>query len=202
MVAGETATEDTMRRHTRLVCAAAVMGGLALATLASSASAQTFGRQGDISFSAERLMGLYLVDDGARATYIGLGAPAPDHSYANARLGVDGFVTDHLSVGGALALWSIDPAHGGSVTGGLIAPRIGYAIDFSRAFGFWPRGGLTYRNVGGDEELALTLEGMFYASPAPHFAFTFGPAIDLGLVGDGAEARSFGVVTFGIMGWI
>lgn len=191
-----------MRMQSKLIAGSAVLAGLAVGTLSPPAAAQSFGHQGDVSFGADRLMGLYLIDEGGSATFVGLGAPAPGHPYANARLGIDGFVIDHLSIGGALAVWSIDPVHGDAVTGALIAPRIGYAIEISNAFGFWPRGGMTYRNFDGNEELALTLEGMFYGSPAPHFAFTFGPAIDLGLVGDGPEARSFGLLTMGVLGWI
>lgn len=106
-----------------------------------------------------------------------------------------------MSVGGAF-WWSSrdDDSHL------IVAPRVGYAIDFSRSFGFWPRGGLTFRNDdfdrGDDEELALTLEAMFYGSPAEHFAFTFGPAFDLGIAGDREEAQNFGIITFGVLGWI
>jgi len=92
--------------------------------------------------------------------------------------------------------------HGRSASGGLLSPRIGYAINIGDSFGFWPRAGLTYVNYDGDEELGLTLEGQFFASPAAHFAFTFGPALDLGVVGDGREGKSIGVLTFGVLGWI
>jgi hypothetical protein len=83
---------------------------------------------------------------------------------------------------------------------------VGYAADFSHSFGIWPRGGFTYRNDdlehGNNDEVALTIEAMFYGAPAEHFAFIFGPAFDIGLAGDGPEARNFGLITFGVLGWI
>ena len=90
----------------------------------------------------------------------------------------------------------------------MVAPRVGYAIPISRAFGFWPRGGITYLNnkQGGAEstsEWAFTFEAQFYAAPAPHFAFIFGPVLDLGFSGDAADhPLNFGVLTGGILGWI
>jgi hypothetical protein len=173
-------------------------------SVAESAHAGSFGQQGDWTFSAERLTGLYLFNEGGGATVLGLGAPAPgSHPYVNARFGVDAFIIDHLSLGGSLAVWSVDPDQGRSATGALVAPRVGYAFSFNDKFGFWPRGGFTYRTFGRDDsEFALTLEAMFYASPASNFAITFGPVLDLGLAGDGPEARNFGIVTAGIMGWI
>lgn len=178
---------------------------IALALTGTGARAQSFGHSGDVSFAADRLMGIYLFNEDPndrRRTLVGLGAPAAAHPYTTARFGIDGFVINHLSIGGSIAYWSYD---GPSTF--LLAPRIGYALEISSAFGFWPRGGLTYRNFtpgGGrhDEELAVTLEGMFYAAPARHFAFIFGPAFDIGLVGDGGEAINIGLLTFGILGWI
>src|SRR6185503_9944838 len=115
----------------------------------------------------------------------------------------DFFVIDHLSIGGSFAYWSTSvrqPGPDPSRSGFLFAPRVGYAINFSRSFGFWPRGGVTFRNIEDDDEMALTFEGMFYGAPTPHFAFIFGPAIDVGMVGAGDEALSVGLLTAGILG--
>jgi hypothetical protein len=35
-----------------------------------------------------------------------------------------------------------------------------------------------------------------------HFAFIFGPAFDIGLVGDGPETRNIGLLTAGLLGWL
>jgi hypothetical protein len=153
-------------------------------------------------------MGFYILDAGTPGGFgdhslLALGLTPGSNPYATARLGIDGFVTDHLSFGGSLAFWNLSPrGNGRSVTGGLVSPRIGYAINIGESFGFWPRGGVTYVNYDGDEELALTLEGLFFASPVNHFAFTFGPAFDLGVVGDNREGKSIAVLTFGVLGWI
>jgi hypothetical protein len=178
---------------------------VALILIGTGARAQSFGHSGDVSFAADRLMGIYVFNenpDTRRHTIVGFGAPPATHPYTTARLGIDGFVVNHLSLGGSFAYWSYD-----GPSAFLFAPRIGYAIEISEAFGFWPRGGLTYRNSSPgrgphDEELAVTLEGMFYAAPARHFAFIFGPVFDIGLVGDGGEAVNLGLLTFGVLGWI
>jgi len=182
---------------------APLAASLALMLAAPSAFSQVLGSDGDAAFAAERLMGVYLEDEGRDVTAFGLGAPVPDWGYTNARLGIDYFVARHFSIGGAFAYFSVDrDGPGDGPDGFLIAPRVGYAIDIGRSFGFWPRGGVTIRDRGGDSELALTLEGLFWAAPAPHFAFTFGPAFDIGIAGDGDESKSLGLVTVGILGWI
>ena len=181
------------------------MLALAAASLAAArSSAQPLGQHGDVSFAADRLMGLYFHDEGGSVTLFGLGGPPPASApYTTPRLAFDFFVVDHLSVGGAMAYGLADPeGRRNSFDGILLAPRVGYAIDIGDSFGFWPRGGFTFRDFEGNDELALTFEGAFWAAPTQHFAFLFGPALDLGLVGDGDEARSFGVVSAGLLGWL
>ena len=62
-------------------------------------------------------MGLYLfLNEGRQRHRRRPGrVPTPGaHPYTNARLGVDGFVIDRLSLGGSLAIWAYDSAnHGG-----------------------------------------------------------------------------------------
>jgi hypothetical protein len=150
-------------------------------------------------------MGLYFLDAGQNYTLLGLGAGPPSPSpYQIPRFAFDGFVIDHLSVGGSLAVWTFDPHRGRSFSGVLLAPRVGYAFAFNDTFGFWPRGGFSFWSFDHDDEFALTLEAIFYASPVEHFAFTFGPTIDIGIAGDSDFDRqhSIGIVTAGIMGWI
>jgi len=201
-----------MRKASSLVCA------LALActgtTIARSADAQAFGNKHDVAFSAERLMGVYFYDEApggpgpqpSSSTHIGLGvAPvgASVSPYLLPRLGFDYFVIDSLSIGGSLGFGDYDPeGANNSTSGAIIAPRVGYALEFSKVFGFWPRGGFTYRNFGSNEEFALTLEAMFYAAPVEHFAITFGPLMDLGIAGTGGEAKNFALFSAGLVGWI
>jgi hypothetical protein len=191
-----------MRKGSSFFCALAL--GLLAGMLPRTASAQAFGNQGDLAFSAERLMGIDFYDEDYSATVIGLGLTAPGTSpYHLTRLGVDYFVIDNLSIGGSLGFGLFDPEGPRNTnSGAIIAPRVGYALEFSRVFGFWPRGGFTYRNFGGDEEFAFTLEANFYAAPVEHFAVTFGPLMDLGIAGTREEAKNFSLISAGIVGWL
>lgn len=193
-----------MRKASHLVCALAL--GFTGATVAPSAHAQAFGNKGDMTFSAERLMGVYFYDEGISSTHIALGiSPLAGVAtpYLMPRLGFDYFVIDNLSLGGSLGFGDVDPeGNNNSTSGALVAFRVGYAIEFSKVFGFWPRGGFTYRNFGSNEEFALDLEANFYAAPVEHFAITFGPLMDLGIAGTGPEAKNFALLSAGILGWI
>ena len=197
-----------MRKAFTLLSALAL--GAAAGTMARPAAAQAFGNQGDITFSAERLMGLYFYDEGRGWTNIGLGmAPFNSPSFYHVpRLGVDYFVIDNLSIGGSLGFADANlhdngiGRPGGTDSGAFINPRVGYALEFNHTFGFWPRGGFTYRNFGGDEEFALTLEAMFYAAPVEHFAIILGPLMDLGIAGSGEEAKNFALLSGGLVGWL
>jgi hypothetical protein len=204
-----------MRKAFSLLSALAL--GVAASTLARPAAAQAFGNKGDITFAAERLMGLYFYDEGVGETNIGLamapfGAPIAPSFYQVPRLGVDYFIIDNLSIGGSLGFGDMSVhdqtlangvrTNGGTVSGAFINPRVGYALEFNRTFGFWPRGGFTYRNFGGDEEFALTLEAMFYAAPVEHFAIILGPLMDLGIAGSGDEAKNFALFSGGLVGWL
>ncbi len=200
-----------MRKAFSLLSALALV--VAAGTMARPAAAQAFGNQGDVTFSAERLMGLYFYDEEFSSTNIGLGIAAPaSNPYHLARLGVDYFVIDNLSIGGSLGFGDLDihdrtlpngfRGGGSTSSGAMINPRVGYALEFNHTFGFWPRGGFTYRNFGGDEEFALTLEAMFYAAPVEHFAIILGPLMDLGIAGSGEEAKNFALFSGGLVGWL
>lgn len=183
----------------------------ALSLSAAPAAAQEFGQQGDISFGADRLMGIYILDDASFAgdgLSLGLGAdPLFGWPYTSARLGIDGFIIDHLSLGGSLAFWveEIDQPGPGDddITGFFIYPRVGYAINFTDAFGLWLRGGISFWDIENtDDEVDLTFEAAFFATPVDNFGFTFGPTMDIGLTGDGDEGMAFGIVAAGLFGWL
>lgn len=179
-------------------------GALAALLIASPAEAQRFGRRGDLSFGADRLMGLYIGNrDGGDRLSLGLGGAVPgSHPYLTPRLGIDYLVIDHLSVGGSFALWYVDGRHGNDDEFGvLLYPRVGGVFNFGDHFGIWPRGGFTFRSFY-DDEFALTAELPFFATPTDHFGFTFGPTVDVGLAGDGGEAFVFGIAAAGVFGWI
>ena len=93
------------------------------------------------------------------------------------------------------------------------APRVGYAIDFSKHVGLWLRGGITYYRIDGSstqtdttgnvtaidstrQGVSLDLEPTLMLSPAAHFAFTFGLVADLPLGGSYSESGQLSGVPF------
>ena len=145
------------------------------------------------------------------------------------RFSFDYFILEHLSLGGSLGYSSISDADDSqegfsedSTSSFLFNPRVGYALMFSSAVGFWPQGGLSYYSITHDEThsesgLTLTINLPFVLSPATHLAFMAGPYLDLGMLGtidyDGGFGgdppppdhdrtyRSIGL-QFGLMGWL
>lgn len=179
--------------------------GLAAALASTTAHAAEFGQAGDVSIAADRLMGVYILDRGDSDTLFSIGASMGIHPYTTARLGIDGFIIDGLSLGGTLAVWFDDEGgrNRGNSTAFLIYPRIGYAISFSDSFGFWPRGGLTITTSDpGNDNVALTFEATFFGIPVEHFGLNFGPTIDVAFAGDRARPVCFGLITGGVFGWL
>jgi hypothetical protein len=184
------------------------------------AGAQELGRKGDVVFSADRLMGITAThvsqeegpfeaeNDWTSFSFGWRQAPSP---FDIPRLSFDYLVIDHLSIGGSLGYFSIDPDEGGDVSGFLLNPRVGYAYAFGRVVGIWPRGGFTYHSgeLGGDESgFAVTLECPFTFSPTEHFAFHVGPTFDIDMFGEreignadvDQKYRAFGL-NAGLLGW-
>lgn len=194
----------------------------AACAIAGSANAQNaapeFGAQGQLAISAERLFGI----EYARASYsppapaasfyhsstvIGFGWEYSASSFIQPRAGIDYFVVNHLSLGGAIGLYSgagHDPQVGD--TGFLLAPRIGYAMDLGSVASFWPRGGLTYYSHADFHNVALTGEANFALFPRANWAFLITPHFDLGPFGGSPGNIDFTEyvfgVTFGLMGVI
>lgn len=200
--------------------------GLSVLLLSQGALAQTsFGKPMDIALGVERTFGFYTGDSNIEFdngdevdldhqgfalgwTHTGQWLPVwvP-------RFGFDIFVIEDLSVGGALGFVTQDNDDGdndndGDDRGGFIfAPRVGYYIDFSQYFGFWPRGGFTLYDLDDPDQSQsmLTLEGNFTFAPREGFGFLFGPVIDLGFSGEYGDAdlrqKSFGIA-IGMFGWL
>jgi hypothetical protein len=183
-------------------------GMVAAATIFAGAPAlaQEFGQSGDVSFAADRLMGLYLLDEVGDGVTLGLGGPPfGGFIYTMPRLGIDFFIIDGLSLGGSVVIWAGDDdrVDGDDDFGGIMfEPRVGYAINFSDSFGIWPRGGLTIWNIEDFDGMALTAEAMFYGIPGDQWGFLFGPTLDIELVGDGSEGLAFGLIAAGVFGWL
>jgi hypothetical protein len=194
----------------------------AVSSLPGVAWAQSsLGEPMDVVLGIERAFGFYtgkgnLEDDnGAEAEYDSQGfsmgwshsrQPMPVHI---PRFSFDIFVIESLSVGTGFGFVSQDNDDlGGDGRGGLIfAPRVGYFIDFSQYFGFWPRGGFTLYDLDDPDQsqMLLTLEANFTFAPREGFGFLFGPVIDLGFTGEFNDAdlreQSFGIA-IGMFGWL
>jgi hypothetical protein len=175
----------------------------ALATWCPRAHAQTFGEQGLVTLSLERVFGLHWMhtsidrpapdgDYRRDVTVFGLGWYRSETAYHNPRAGVDFFVIDRVSLGGSLGLyaWGSD----GDRQGILFEPRIGYAVSITPAVAFWPRGGFTFfseEDSGGPTytQFALSGEGMFAFLPRESWAILVGPTLDLGITGEVRDTR-------------
>lgn len=191
-------------------------------TICGTAAAQVpgFGAQGQLAISAERLFGV----EYAKATFDPPGPPPSFYqsstiigfgwsyqgnasSFLQPRAGIDYFVINSLSLGGAIGLYS-GAGHNPQVgdTGFLFAPRVGYAVDLGSVASFWPRGGITYYSHGDYHNLALTGEANFALFPRPNWAFLIQPHFDLGPFGGApgnTDLTEFALgVSFGIMGVI
>jgi hypothetical protein len=198
---------------------AIVLAGLFATTPALAQ--ERFGKSGTLAISAERLFGLVHTstkfededDDDTSVTVSGtnfsLLVPADGSVgplYSTPRIGGDYFVIDGLSVGAALGFFTDSSSQevkagnvsqevdGPSVSGILLAPRVGYAFMFQPNIGIWPRGGLTWIHGSSSENedpkdetttnvTAFTLEVPLVIAPVPHVAFLVTPALDIGIGG-------------------
>jgi hypothetical protein len=195
----------------RIIAASAAAAAL-LAT--TTASAEPLGTKGQFILSAERIFPLFSytsVKDGPDSdhwTTMSLLADPFQRTFYNVpRFAFDYAVIDHLTIGGAL-MASFDLSHGhdhtnnqGIVTSGDsdkvtmfgIAPRVGYVLNITDTFAFWPRGGFAYYTATDSppaplssentHQLALNLEPVFAWLPVEHFGFVFGPVVDVPLTG-------------------
>jgi hypothetical protein len=137
-----------------------------------------------------------------------------------------GFDSSHDEVRNNITISRKDP----TLSAFGIYPRVGYVIGFNEVFAFWPRGGLTflYAKSSNDDvqnngiiiehstsltALWFTAEAMFAVTPVPHFGFTFGPLIDVPIVGstttkngalnfDGGQKELHFGITAGLLGYI
>ena len=183
-------------------------------TICGSAAAQVapgFGAQGQLAISAERLFGIEYSKssfDGRNgapgyyrsATIIGFGwsNQGRQSSFVEPRAGIDYFVINSLSLGGALGIYSASGHNANEpVSGFLFAPRVGYAIDLGSVASFWPRGGITYYSHGDYHNVGITGEANFALFPRPNWAFLIQPHFDLGPFGGGSNGDSYSEFAIG-----
>jgi hypothetical protein len=121
-------------------------------------------------------------------------------STTSARLGIDYILRSGLSFGTGFGYGTASTEFEGDTVDGdgastdrlLLSPRIGYLAMFTRDFGIWPRGGITFAStttetpdtlLGGDNELSrsdilLTLEAPLVIMPSESFGFALSPSLD------------------------
>jgi hypothetical protein len=178
---------------------------LAAATPASAQTPASFGGKASLVLSGERLFGLdhashpvLLAGPQAASTtnvsFLASPFGALTSDFGFARIGFDGFLTDFVTLGGAVSYFSttisVQAGPGGGsqdVSGVLVAPRIGFAAALARMVSVWARCGVSYVAFESQNTktslLAFTLEVPFAFAIADHFAFSLGPTLDLGLTG-------------------
>lgn len=194
-----------------------VVGACTICGTAAAQVAPGFGAQGQLAISAERLFGVEYErtsfsgpgNDYRTSTVIGFGWSYAGNasSFIFPRAGLDYFVVNNLSLGGAIGLFS-GAGHNAIVgeTGFLFAPRVGYAIDLGSVASFWPRGGITYYSHADYHNVGITGEANFVLFPRANWAFLITPHFDVGPFGGGpnrADYTEFAMgASFGIMGVI
>ncbi len=200
-----------------------------------------FGNKGHFVVSAERLFGYVHVaqtqDDSpnnpmSKATtttnsysFLGSSINTLASIFTFPRVGFDAFVTPGLSVGAALTYFHLssnnDFAFGGSpdnvasstISGYLLAPRVGYAILVGRKAWVWPRVGFTYvslsntssngaasapptsTSTGSTSLTAITVEALFAIGLGSQAVLLIGPTVDIGLSGTAKSGGTSGAVS-------
>lgn len=168
-----------------------------------------------VAVGLERAFGLELasetqefmgVESTQSETTFGLGLGYPATLFSTTRVGVDYIMDSGLSLGSGIGFVTYssefetegESGDGPSVTGFLIAPRVGYFLAFTPSVGLWPRGGFTYAStgtestvsngLGGEEtvegsqsDLALTLEAPLVVMPAANVGILIAPTFDYSL---------------------
>jgi len=166
-----------------------VSSTLALGIIAATSSAQAqeapaeqFGAKGVLAISSDVGLTLQHEFEGRDTTVFSL-HPAVDY-----------FLIDHLSLGGY-----VDFTHaggGGSSTTNIgIGPRVGYDINLSSRFSFWPKAGLAFNHTAisagpvdaSNDELTINLFAPFLFHPVEHFFMGFGPNFDVDATGDNKQ---------------
>jgi hypothetical protein len=205
-----------------------------LFSLAASAQdgAAGLGSKGGVALSAERLFGFVHAD--VTTTAGGMDRTSHLNSfsllgnslglftvYAQPRVGADFFALDKLSLGASVSYFrvsqSTDTPAGVTTTsptisGYVLAPRVGYAAALGRFVSVWPRLGFTFAHLGtettinngvngstttknGTDVYAVTIEAPFVFAFAPHAFASVAPMLDLGVGGSTSSTNAVGTTT-------
>ncbi len=207
------------------------VGALAVLLLSSGTAqaAPTFGMEsGDFILSADRLMPLFAYENvktengnggssSSTLTSIAFVTHGAGISVYNIpRFSLDVTVIPHLTLGGSVyAYFQLGNSNTGTDAQGVsvttenakatffgLAPRVGYILPIGDTFAFWPRGGLSFNDVGISTptitnpagrvtgggsgtvtQWAIDLEPTFVFTPFPHMGITGGAALDIPFAG-------------------
>ncbi len=212
-----------LRRLTTFGVLAAALVAARTASAQAAAPAGAFGDEHQAILSVDRLMPLFAYenqkqtnDDRSTDSHTVTSMSFVTHGiayntfYNIPRFAFDYTVWSHLTVGGSIfvsfqlgnSTTHTDP-NGVSVTNDNskitywgLAPRVGYILQLSDLFAFWPRGGFSFNDAstsipvrnGPSESATLTqwaldLEPIFVITPVQHVGFTIGGAIDIPFAG-------------------
>ena len=119
----------------------------------------------------------------------------------------DFFVIENLSLGVAFGLQHVRSGDSRS-TRFSIGPRIGYNVEITHLFSFWPRVGVSYSYSATHEEevdaknnaVGVNAFAPLMMHPVEHFFIGFGPFIDTDLTGSARGILWGGRMTLG--GWL
>lgn len=167
-----------MGSKAKSVAGAALLAGVLFSTQATAVTPEP---QGTLMVSAEHLattkVSFWNGGNDWHSQVLGAPGSAPFHT---PRLGVDYFVIDGLSLGGHVATGFNVPDNGGNVQGYVaLIPRIGYLMQLSEAWDFWPRLGAGFVAGGLTADTGVVeLEALFLVNLTNYFAIEFGPSTD------------------------
>jgi hypothetical protein len=203
-----------MRKNLSIALAATLFGTAATAN--AQGYAAPFGAQGQVTFAAERLFGFHWVHNSyeepnnnhhsSSGTSVGIGWNfAQAMQFNQARLGIDFFVAQDISLGGALGFFSAN-SHGDgtgvTVDGFIVSPRVGFNVPLSQSIVFWPKVGLTFLSVGDNRVFGLSGEANFVFFPRPSWGFIVAPTLDLAPFGsadrNNAPSADLSSYSFGV----
>jgi hypothetical protein len=140
--------------------------------------------------------------------------------YTTPRIGFDYTFLQNWTIGGDLFVFFTLGRSETSTTGNTstdiplpsanafgIAPRVGYIFGLNQLLSFWLRGGVSYYHAGTSIQdnicpneddtshlgvFGLDIDPQLVITPAPHFAFTAGPAVDIGFAGSASASTPGG----------
>lgn len=159
-----------------------------------------------LSVSLERLFGQNRVDrrietsertvEQSYDTFNLFADQTPHEGYSSPRLAADYLFSLPLSVGGAVGYHAV--RRGDDSSGAwVLAPRLGYFWPVSRRIALWPRVGMTWLWLDGDDaedERALTLEALvMFLVAEGRLGLSLAPHLELGLPGGDVQLDERGV---------